>query len=57
MVRDIGHHLTRIARSALTGERPTGFNSLRGFVATIPAAATCPVDVSRRMYTTTEQTR
>jgi glycosyltransferase involved in cell wall biosynthesis/GT2 family glycosyltransferase len=57
MVRDIGRHLTRIARSALTGERPTGFNSLRGFVATIPAAATRPVDVNRRMYTTTERTR
>ncbi len=52
MARDIGRHLTRIVRNTLTGERPTGFNSLRGFVAAIPAATTCPIDVDRRVYTT-----
>ncbi len=52
MARDIGRHLTRIARSTLTGERPTGFNGLRGFVEAIPAVTSCPVDVDRRMYTT-----
>ncbi len=57
MARDIGRHLTRIIRSGLTGERPTGFNSLRGFVAAIPASASCPVDVDRRVYTTAVRTR
>ncbi len=52
MARDVGRHLTRIARSTLTGERPTGFNGLRGFVEAIPAVTSCPVDVDRRMYTT-----
>ena len=52
MARDIGRHVTRIIHSTLTGERPTGFNSLRGFVAAIPVATSCPVDVDRRVYTT-----
>ena len=57
MARDIGRLVTRIVRSTLTGQRPTGFNSLRGFVATIPAAASCPVDVDRRVYTTAVRSR
>jgi glycosyltransferase involved in cell wall biosynthesis/GT2 family glycosyltransferase len=52
MARDLSRQFTRVVRSALTGERPTGLNSLRGFVAGIPAAASCPVDVDRRVYTT-----
>jgi GT2 family glycosyltransferase len=54
MARDLGRLLTRVIRSAVTGERPTGLNSLRGFVAGIPAAASCPVDVNRRVYTTAD---
>ena len=57
MARDMARLVTRIARSTLTGERPTGFNSLRGFMATIPAAASCPVDVDRQVYTTAVRTR
>jgi GT2 family glycosyltransferase len=56
MVRDIARLLARIIRSVLTSERPTGFNSLRGFVAAIPAAVSCPVDVERRMYTAAVRT-
>ncbi len=54
MAGDFWRLLARIVRSGLTGERPTGLNSLRGFVAAIPAAASCPVDVDRRVYTTSE---
>jgi glycosyltransferase involved in cell wall biosynthesis/GT2 family glycosyltransferase len=54
MARDIGRLVTQIVRCTLTGERPTGFNSLRGFVTTIPGAARCPVDVDRRVYTPLE---
>jgi len=57
MARDIGRLLTQIVRSALTGQRPTVFNSLRGFITTMPAAASCPVDVDRRVYTTAVRTR
>jgi glycosyltransferase involved in cell wall biosynthesis/GT2 family glycosyltransferase len=57
MARDIGRLLTQIVRSTLTGARPTGFNSLRGFVTAIPAAASCPVDVERRVYATPEPVR
>jgi hypothetical protein len=55
MARDIARLVTQIVRCTLTGVRPTGFNSLRGFVTTIPAAARCPIDVDRRMYSTAEQ--
>jgi hypothetical protein len=54
MARDVGQLLTRIIRSTLTGERPTGFNNLRAFVAAIPAAVRCPVDVNLRVYATSE---
>ena len=57
MARDVGRLLTRIVRNTLTGVRPTGFNSLRGFVTAIPAAASCPVDVDRRVYATGEWVR
>ena len=56
MARDVGRHVNRIVRSTLTGERPTGFNGLRGFVTAIPAVTRCPVDVERRVYTTTVRT-
>jgi glycosyltransferase involved in cell wall biosynthesis/GT2 family glycosyltransferase len=54
MARDVWRLLARIVRSGVTGKRPTGLNSLRGFVAAIPAAANCPVDVNRRVYTSAE---
>jgi glycosyltransferase involved in cell wall biosynthesis/GT2 family glycosyltransferase len=57
MARDISRLVTQIVRCTLTGERPTGFNSLRGFVTTIPGAASCPVDVDRRVYTPAELVR
>jgi hypothetical protein len=57
MARDLGRLLAQVVRRTITGERPTGFTGLRGFVAVIPGAARCPVDVNRRMYTATEQKR
>jgi hypothetical protein len=57
MARDIGRLVSQVVRCTLTGERPTGFNSLRGFVTAIPAAASLPVDVQRQVYRTAEQTR
>jgi glycosyltransferase involved in cell wall biosynthesis/GT2 family glycosyltransferase len=54
MAGDFWRLVIRIVRSGLTGERPTGLNSMRGFVKAIPAATSCPVDVDRRVYTIAE---
>jgi glycosyltransferase involved in cell wall biosynthesis/GT2 family glycosyltransferase len=57
MARDLGRLVAQIVRRTLTGQRPTGFNGLRGFMAVIPDAARCPVDVDRRVYELPELVR
>jgi glycosyltransferase involved in cell wall biosynthesis/GT2 family glycosyltransferase len=57
MARDLGRLVTQIVRCTFSGERPTGFNSLRGFVGTIPAAASYPIDVNRQVYMSPERVR
>ncbi len=50
MVRDGVRLAARVARAALTGLRPTGFNALRAYVRGIAEAKSYPLDVSRRLY-------
>jgi GT2 family glycosyltransferase len=50
LLRVASGHVARVVRAAVTGERPTGFTSLRGLVTGMLAAARLDLDASRRTF-------
>lgn len=50
LASEIGRHCTRVLQNAVLGRRPTGYNSLRGFVRGLAVARSFPINRCRGVY-------